>query len=297
MKLAATLLVAVALLGLVPGCRTPAAVPRAVVPPRLLEPATLCEITRHLYRWYLDEQDVERSGAKAHGVVFWIRPVQPKLDAGDHSAFAEIVLPQLDICVSVKKADYTIEELQTKVQSRDFRIRNVARITPPARPPRDCVVVTLPFDELRDYLFRTRTQPDYPDAALVERMRAALRKELGKEGQRIPDITPGPPIVYLAPLSPVGNDAWVYWVNAKRLIRFVSDVDLSNPVVWEHETLRVQVHDAYTQVVLSLDEVPGSNRFMTRAEIGRALYNCIVLGQRLELSAGDPTATGRGAAN
>ena len=37
---------------------TPAAAP-AAPPAELLEKPYLCEVTRHLYRWYMDEADVE----------------------------------------------------------------------------------------------------------------------------------------------------------------------------------------------------------------------------------------------
>jgi hypothetical protein len=37
-------------------------------------------------------------------------------------------------------------------------------------------------------------------------------------------------------------------------------------------------------MVISLEEAAGSNRFMTRSQIGRALYNCIVLGQRVAVT-------------
>jgi hypothetical protein len=46
----------------------------------------------------------------------------------------------------------------------------------------------------------------------------------------------------------------------------------------------VKTWDVLNQVVVSLDESAGSNAFMTRDQIGRALYNCLVLGQRLEVT-------------
>ena len=39
--------------------------------------------------------------------------------------------------------------------------------------------------------------------------------------------------------------------------------------------------DIDEQVVVSLDEVAGSNAYMTRDQVGRILFNCIVLGQQL----------------
>jgi hypothetical protein len=162
----------------------------------------------------------------------------------------------------------------------------VARAPLPAKPPPGCQVVRVPLQDIKDYLFRTRSQPDYPDAALFDRMRQALRKELEREKESLglTNAMTGEQTAYLAPLSPVGNDAWVFWENQKLLIRITSDIDLSNPAVWEHETMRVQVYDTYRQAVVSLGEAAGSNRFMTRNQIGRALYNCIVLGQRVAVT-------------
>jgi uncharacterized protein (DUF779 family) len=117
-------------------------------------------------------------------------------------------------------------------------------------------------------------------------MRQEFRKELARENETLglTNALVGEQVVYLAPLSPVGNDAWVFWENQKLLIRFTSDIDLSNPTVWEHEQMRVQVYNTYSQMVISLEEAAGSNRFMTRSQIGRALYNCIVLGQRVAVT-------------
>jgi hypothetical protein len=67
------------------------------------------------------------------------------------------------------------------------------------------------------------------------------------------------------------------------LIRFASDIDLANPTVWEHEELAVRTYDIDRQVVVSLDEAAGSNAFLTRGQVGRVLYNCMVLGRRIEL--------------
>jgi hypothetical protein len=37
-------------------------------------------------------------------------------------------------------------------------------------------------------------------------------------------------------------------------------------------------------MVVSLDDAAGSNNFMTRNQLGRALYNCIILGQRVSVT-------------
>jgi hypothetical protein len=68
------------------------------------------------------------------------------------------------------------------------------------------------------------------------------------------------------------------------LIRFTSDLDLSNPSVWGKESLKVRTFDIDKQVVVSQSEVPGSNAFLNRDQVGRVLYNCIVLGQRVAVA-------------
>ena len=84
----------------------------------------------------------------------------------------------------------------------------------------------------------------------------------------------------MAPLSPVANQLWVFWENGRALLRFASDIDLSNDAVWENCNLAVKMWELDEQVVVSLDEVAGSNAYMTRDQVGRALYNCVVLGRR-----------------
>ena len=107
----------------------------AVAPPaEVLEPRFLYEITRHLYRWYMDESDVEKQSGEPD-FPFWVRRADAPLDPGDRSALATILLPRMGIEVKVKKADYAIEELGLAVKSKGFRIVNVARVPVPAAPP------------------------------------------------------------------------------------------------------------------------------------------------------------------
>lgn len=253
------------------------AAPAAPPPAELTEPTYLYETMRYLYRWYLDEGDAERN-AGARAFTFWVRRLEVPLDAGDHSQFAEIGLPELGVTVKVKKTDYAIPELGAEVKSKGFRIVNVARGDAGTRAPRGAAWVKVPAAELREYLFRTRAQAEFPDAAMRERLRVALREHLGLDPQK---RELGEQIVHLAPLSPVANELWVFWENRKMLIRFASDLDLENPALWQHQTLAVRTYDIETQTVVSLNEAPGSNAFLTRDQVGRALYNCVILGQRL----------------
>ena len=249
----------------------------AAPPAELLESSFLYEITRHLYRWYMDESDVEKQAGEPD-FPFWVRRTDALLDAGDRSVIATILLPRMGIEVKVKKADYAIEELGLAVKSKGFRIVNVARVPVPAAPPSRVAVVAVAYAEMQDYLFRTRAQAEYPDEAMFERLRVALREHLGLDpNQR----EAGEQVVHVAPLSPVANELWVFWENKKLLMRFSSDVDLENPEMWKHQTLGIRTYDVLTQTVVALDEAAGSNAYLTRDQIGRALFNCVILGQRL----------------
>jgi len=252
----------------------------SVAPQELVQPPYLFEIVRYLYRWQMDEAEVDRLvGAKR--VVFWVRRMEAPLDPGDRSVLGEILLPQVGVRVKVKKADYRIEELGTEVKSASFRITQVIRGDLPGRVPRGSDVVEVDMQELRDYLFRTRAQHDYPDSALILRLQQAFRKEAAREGILATQDLAGDKIVHVAPLSPVANEVWVFWEAGRKLFSFASDIDLANPAVWEHETLLARMYDLDQQVVVSHEEAPGSNRFLTRNEVSRTLFNCLLFGQRL----------------
>jgi hypothetical protein len=245
-----------------------------------IDKAYLYEVMRHLYRWYMDESDIEKV-ASLKDVTFRVRPVHPKLDAGDRSELAEITFVDFGVSVQVKKANYTIEELAAVISNDTFKITRVSRDVADG----DGREVKADYAEMRDYLFRTRKDAQFPEGELLMRMRLAARKELKKHIESIGAPMPeGVQVIHLAPLSPVANEAWVLWESGRILIRFASDIDLANPEVWEHEDLAVRIYDIERQVVVSLDEVPGSNAFMTRDQVGRALYNCIILGKRIEVN-------------
>lgn len=281
MKILRTVCLVLLLAGSLPACRSAGPVSSSqAVPPELLEPAYLHEIVRYLYRWQLDEPEVEKILGRKD-FVFWVRPLPVALDPGDHSQFAEILLPQLDMSAEVKKVDYTIAEVGTVVKSPNFKITRITRGDLPKRPPGACAVVTLEMQEMRDYLYRTRNQRDYPDAALVEHLREAVREEAAKEGILDTNLPAGEKMIDAAPLSPVANEIWVYWGAESKLFYVASDIDLANPAVWKYQALSVRIFDLERQVVVSHDEAPGSDAFLTRHQIGRALYNSMVLGRRI----------------
>jgi hypothetical protein len=267
----------------------PAQIPPAQIPPEITSKPWLHEVVRHLYRWYIDERDIDAVVA-ADEVIFYVRELKPTLDEGDRSRFCEVVLPQFQVVVKAKQADYTIPELDTTVKNTSFRITSVTRLDEPPPKPDGAIEIRLNYTQLRDELFRTRALAAFPEGELLERLRAAARTELFKDPKNLPENPPNQPAgplpqqtIFLAPLSPIANEVYIYWEDRRTLIRFASDIDLTNPAVWQHESLAVRLFPLEQKTVVSLDEVSGSNAFLTRDQAGRALFNCVVLGRKLLL--------------
>ena len=267
----------------------PPPVPPTQLPAEITSKPWLYEVVRHLYRWYIDERDIDAVVA-ADEVIFYVRELKPRLDEGDRSLFCEVVLPQFRVVVKAKQADYTIPELDTTVKNTSFRITSVLRVDEPPPRPAGAVEIRLNYTELRDELFRTRAQAGFPEGELLERLRAAARAELFKDPKNLPENHPNQPAgplpqqtIFLAPLSPIANEVFIYWEDRRTLLRFASDIDLTNPAVWQHESLAVRLFPLEQKTVVSLDEVSGSNAFLTRDQAGRALFNCVVLGRKLLL--------------
>lgn len=247
-------------------------------PAEVMDPGYLAEVTQHLYRWYMDEADVEREAGAEH-LVFWVRRLDVGRDEGDRSEWGEIVLPQMGIGVKVKKADYAIEERGVEVKSAGFRIVNVWREAAPAEPPPGAEVIRMDYRQMKKQLFEKRAEVRFPDEAMFERLRVAVRDYYHLDPA---DTRPRERVIHVAPLSPVANELWVFLETRKILIRFASDIDLENPAMWEHQALGIRTYDILKQTVVSMNEAAGSNEFLTRDQVGRALFNCVVLGRRIE---------------
>ncbi len=241
----------------------------------------LYELVQHLYRWYIDESDLQDySSLKTFEV--WLQIQDPALDPGDNSQFVALTIPDFSLKLILKKTDYQISKLKLHVTSDAFKIIKVSRITVPEQPPQGSHVKVIDKDQMLDYLFKHRSDKVFPEGEFFNRMRLAVRnhmtEEHAEESVELKKIKEH--IVFFAPLSPAANECWVFWETGRKLIRFASDIALENPAVWEHDSLATKIFDLDDQVVVSLEEVPGSNAYMTRDQVGRALYNCVVLGKK-----------------
>jgi hypothetical protein len=235
------------------------------------------QTVHYLYRWYLDENDFQRRDL-AFQRQLWLRRLQVVKDENDNSRFMEVVFPALGVTVTLKKTDYRIPELKLDVKSGGYRVVRISRETRSAAEAEE--YLRLEFDPglLFQRLFQERLQAQFPSDELLERMKASVAKQVAE--LNLPVSPRRENTVYFAPVHAVSNEIWAYWEEGKLLFHFTSDIDLSNPAVWSRETLGVSIYDIVEQTVVSHEERPGDGRFLTRDQVGRALYNCLALGRK-----------------
>ena len=237
----------------------------------------MLEVLRYVYRWHFDHSYVLEAG-KVDQLEVWSRRLHPKLDADDRSEYGEMWIPAAKTVIELKRAEYTVPELKLEIAESAFKVTRVSRQTSPPAPSRQYQVRDYPIEEVRDYLFATRTNL----VPISDTLRAAARKLIADylnqthEGSFTQDQ-----ICYISPLSSVCNDLWIFWETERKVLFFSADMDLTNPGFSQLSQLRMQVIDLDKDIVASTREVPGSNAFVTKDWVGRLLFNCILYGERV----------------
>ena len=258
-------------------------------PPAVCETAFLDQLARHLYRWYLDESDLDADRIAGDGFRFLVRRLHRASDEGDASEWAEIRVPQMNIGVTVKRPDYRIEELGIAIQSDLFRIVNVFRLSDLEPASGDgWTVIDLPLDGMMARLLDSLDDAVFPSPGLTDRLRRACRREMRLD----PDSREaGDQVMHIAPMSAVANEVWVFVENESLLMRFSADDDLEDESLWPYQEVEVKTYDVFRNALVTHDQMPGSNLYVTLDQIGRALFNCVVLGKRLiVINPDDPDA-------
>ncbi|MDY0040484.1 MAG: hypothetical protein RBS57_09240 [Desulforhabdus sp.] len=266
--------------GLSGGGQSPIVTP----PAEVRDPDYLHEICHFLYLWYWEENDIAILKGNDR-LEIWLEVREMDLDPGDKSRFVAITFPQLKLEVMVKKSDYAIPELGVEVKSRGFKVCAVRALgaAEVVAQPAGKVVLAMAMTEVMDRLFAARNQRDFPTDSLQRKIAARLHKSVGAEEwlRRREQAEGGRQMVYLAPLSAVANEAWIFWETGQVILQVSSDYDLDGgDVAWMEHHLRVHAFDLREQVVLSREETPGSNAYLSRNRAGRILYNCVILGRR-----------------
>jgi hypothetical protein len=240
------------------------------------------QTVHYLYRWNLDEDDFKRRDASLQGQL-WLRHIQTLTDANDNSRFLEVVFPAIGVAVRLKKTDYRIPELKLDVKSGGYRVTGISRTPYTEADARDFSRFDFAPEALYERLFQERLNAIFPDDKLLARMRDSAAREIADLD--LPATGKDTHSIYFAPIHTVANEVWAFWEEGKLLFHFTSDIDLVNPDVWSREALGVTIYDTARQTVVSHEERPGDHRFITRDQVGRALYNCIVLGKAVSVPA------------
>ncbi len=242
------------------------------------------QLTRYLYRWYLDEGDFKRSHQPIKHQL-WLREVKVVADPEDKSRFLEVYFPVIGVLITLKKTDYQIPELKMTVKSEGYRITQLCRETCKQQiNQQDYAVMDVNIEALYERLFETRHDRNYPNTALCAHLKKAAVDQINAL-EPIPALInvdqQTPNTFFIAPIQNIANEVWVFWEEGKLLFRFTSDIDMSKPELLQSDNIRVQIYNALEQTIVSHEERPCDNRFSTRDQIGRALYNCVILGQKL----------------
>ncbi|MEI6805111.1 MAG: hypothetical protein WCK49_01225 [Myxococcaceae bacterium] len=209
----------------------------ASVPTELTQTDFISSVMRYVYLW----SDSPESSDK-----IWVRLVKIKTDKGDHSQFAEMWLPAQKLLIDLKKADYQVPERNLTMKDNGFKIRLVKHLPKAPAPISGWKVLALPS---KKNLTQKHVFPD-------ETAKIQLKKALGS----YPDTGEA---CYIAPVSQVSNELWVFCESPKLALRFSTDVKLTDPL---------SVH----AIDLNKEGIPPE-------WAGRLLYNTVILGEKLDL--------------
>lgn len=238
----------------------------------------LLELIHHLYLWYHDESFFP-PGEVLEELEVYFRTTERPLDPGDNSQFGELYFPATQMLVELKRSDYHIAEIDHPVKDASFKIRRVERVAKVPAPREDYQITTIPRAELRDWFSNHAHQAPPMAENLSVRIRDTLLHHQFQE-QWDEDVVH---IFYLAPLSNVSNDIWILHENTKQLLQFSADMDIDDPATWGELSLRLKFHQLDPGRILTPDRDRGGEGELSKDFVGRALFNCVVLGNRIEV--------------
>jgi hypothetical protein len=239
----------------------------------------LLEILYYAFLWHYDRSYLLTDQRKGDLEIYF-RPVPRELDPGDQSRFAELWIPDVHMVIDLKRSDYRIEELGLAVKDDHFKVRRVVREDASPAPLSGYQLHALPHARVREWITANLRTAGPLAPTLAKRLRETLLSfDFGRE----PDLTVTH-VFHLAPISPASDDLWAFHENTKQLLLFSSDMDLSNEAYWESSPIALKVYNLAPEVVLSPDGGAAGTATLAKDFVGRALFNCVVLGERITVS-------------
>jgi hypothetical protein len=239
----------------------------------------LFEILYYAFLWHYDRSYLLTDQRKGELEIFF-RPIPRELDPADHSRFAELWIPDIHMVIELKRSDHRIEELGLAVKDDHFKVRRVVREDAPPSPLSEYQRYFIPHARVREWITTNIRTAGSLAPTLAKRLRETL---MNFDFGRKPDVTVTH-VFHLAPISPASNDLWVFHENTKQLLLFSSDMDLSNEAYWESTPITLKVYDLDPEVILKPDGGAAGDATLSKDFAGRALFNCVVLGERIAIS-------------
>ena len=228
----------------------------------------------YIYYWFLDsehffEQDQDKD------LEIFVKKVEYSKDKDNNSERYILIIPDLDFGVDLVKANYRIGELGLQITNSSFKIVAVYPNIREVSTNEGFTVRYLKENRVFSELLKNRNKKSHPSEEITKKITESLEKIIDIESKASSDI---PNNFYVSPLSEFSNDIWIFWETQKKLVRFSSATDFTNDGYWQLLPLFTKIYDLDTDVVTSLEEVRGSNAYITKTWAGRIMYNCVVDG-------------------
>jgi len=270
---------------LIAGCQSsvPVANPAddPVLPPVLpvRSESHLLEILHYAALWHYDRSFLV-SDPDGEVLDILYRQTYRELDEGDQTIFGELWIPEIKMLIEIEKSDYQIEELELHVLDDIFKVRRVVRIEEAPVSLMEYRRHTIAYEHLREWYADNIRVATPISETLSQRLREAILAHPIHA-----DLNTGSPTIFhIAPISPACDDLWVFHENNKQLLLFSSDMDLSNEEYWSIMPISLKVYDLDPELILAPDEGAQGTARLSKDFVGRALFNCVVLGERIEVS-------------
>ena len=240
-------------------------------------------ILQYVYYWYLDHDDISQLSSRASVDVYLSRMVLEQ-DPGDNTVFTQMLVPALNLEITIKKAHYRVTELAREIRHPGPKIAAIHRNPVDPKPEGSSTLRSFATKTLLDFLHDHRNQGAALDAELYRRLKRALGAIVVDTGNA---ASGAGQTFYVGPESAYSNDLWIYWIQQKKLILFSSDLSFSDSAYWKHLPLYTKIFDLESAVVTSLSEAPGMNGYVTKGWAGRILFNTLVDGVAIQIGAKD----------
>lgn len=233
-----------------------------------------------IYYWNVDASTYFEDDTDTYVEVI-CAPAMPGEGAQKTGEWWNIIIPDLQLQADVAKYNYTVPEMEMTVTNETFKILSVQPYRHITIATQHCQTVYFTEQKIYAGVRRRFNTPVTVHSHLYEQLSRALYTIAARETI---DTRSRSHRFYLAPPSSLRNELWLYWENTDAILHISSATSWTHPDFWRHITLFTKRYDLRTDVIISSQEEPGSNAYITRVWAGRILCNCLVHGRSIDIA-------------